>query len=285
MIRKLALLATSLLLVGSTEAFHLHTPTVSVPRRKTQQLRMAADPMLATTFVSHVSDLMHSTSLLVSDAANELSQQPPEAGGISYSKASYYTVLGLYLISFPGLWSTVSRSTKAKIKRKTFVTPGEASKDTKAMSLRQQAGEIMAYMKANNYEVIDAGETITFRGVVARSLSQAFFLTFCTALGLLSLALVLSIQFHEVQIFGMEPNWFLLALLSPYAGLYYWSSGDRVDDCTVKLSVNPDETENEIAVMGSEEELERMWKTLDWQEKGMVKIEGVLDKMQSQNSE
>jgi len=58
-------------------------------------------------------------------------------------------------------------------------------------------------MKAKNYEVADAGEVITFRGVVARSTSQAFFLTFCTALGLASLALVLQIQFNELGKFGM----------------------------------------------------------------------------------
>jgi Cofactor assembly of complex C subunit B len=132
-------------------------------------------------------------------------------------------------------------------------------------------------MKANNYEVVDAGGTITFRGVVQRSLSQAFFLTFCTALGLLSLALVLQIQFNDVVLPGIgQPNWFLLALVSPYAGLYYWRSGDRVDECSVKLSANDDETENEMIVQGSEEEIERMWRTLDWQEKGMVKIEGLL---------
>lgn len=68
---------------------------------------------------------------------------PPETAGISYSKASYYTVLGLYLMSFPGLWSQIKRSTKAKVKRKTYVSPGEKA-DEKAMSLRQQAGEIMA---------------------------------------------------------------------------------------------------------------------------------------------
>jgi hypothetical protein len=133
-------------------------------------------------------------------------------------------------------------------------------------------------MKSNNYEVVEAGETIKFRGVVQRSLSQAFFLTFCTALCLLSLALVLQIQFKDLQlpVIGGEPNWFLLALLSPYAGLYYWRSGDRVDDCTVKLETNKAETENEITVQGSEEELERMWRTLEWQEKGMVKVEGLL---------
>jgi hypothetical protein len=69
---------------------------------------------------------------------------PPESAGISYSKLSYYTVLGLYLMSFPGLWSQIKRSTTAKIKRKTFVSPGEKSNSEKAMSLRQQAGEIMA---------------------------------------------------------------------------------------------------------------------------------------------
>ena len=72
-----------------------------------------------------------------------------------------------------------------------------------------------------------------------------------------------------------EPNWFLLTLLSPYAGLYYWRSGDRVDECSIKLEANDDETENTIQVQGPEEEIERMWRTLEWQEKGMVKIEGL----------
>ena len=56
-----------------------------------------------------------SSSLTVSDAA------VPEAAGVSYSKASYYTVLALYLMSFPGLWSQIKRSTTAKVKRKTYV--------------------------------------------------------------------------------------------------------------------------------------------------------------------
>lgn len=135
-------------------------------------------------------------------------------------------------------------------------------------------------MKSKNYEVAEAGETITFRGIVQRSTSQAFFLTFCTALGLLSLALVLQIQFNDLElpVIG-QPNWFLLALLSPYAGLYYWRAGDRVDDCSVKLSTNSEETENEIVVQGSEEELERMWRTMEWQEKGMVKVPGLLEQM------
>mmetsp|Transcript_16554 Transcript_16554/g.45865 ORF Transcript_16554/g.45865 Transcript_16554/m.45865 type:complete len:267 (-) Transcript_16554:278-1078(-) len=201
---------------------------------------------------------------------------PGTSGEVTYSRASYYTILGLYLTSFPGLWSTVKRSTNAKMKKKTYVTPGENVDDGK--SLREQAGEIMAYMKSNNYEVVEAGETITFRGLVQRSLSQAMFLVFCTAIGMASLALVLQIQFQGLvlPVIG-EPNWFLLCLIAPYAGIYYWTSGDRVDDCEVKLEANDDDTENSITVLGSEEELERMWRTLEWQEKGMVKVQGLLD--------
>ena len=57
---------------------------------------------------------------------------------------------------------------------------------------------LRADMKANNYEVTEAGETITFRGIVQRSLSQAFFLVFCTAISMATLALVLGIQFQDL---------------------------------------------------------------------------------------
>jgi hypothetical protein len=201
---------------------------------------------------------------------------PGTSGEVTYSKASYYVILGLYLLSFPGLWSTIKRSTKAKVKRKTFVSSGPNATDG-GMALREQAGEIMAYMKANNYEVKDAGETITFQGVVQRSISQACFLVFCSFVGLASLALVLQIQFNDLvlPVIG-EPNWYLMCLLSPYAGVYYWRSGDRVDEFQIKLTANDEETENAIDVLGSEEEIERMWRALDWQEKGMVKVPSLL---------
>lgn len=64
-------------------------------------------------------------SSLISDAAS--SAISGEDGGASssftptYSNASYYTTLALYVASFPGLWSQIKRSTKAKVKRKTYV--------------------------------------------------------------------------------------------------------------------------------------------------------------------
>lgn len=194
----------------------------------------------------------------------------------AYSKVSYYTTLGLYVMSFPGIWSQIKRSTSAKVKRKTYISDGEAVEGGK--DLRQQAGEIMAYMKANNYEVVEAGEVITFRGLVQKSSSQAFFLVFCTLLGMASLALVLQIQFQDLvlPVIG-KPNWFYLCLLAPYAGVYYWRAGDRVDDIQVKLESNDDDTENQITFMGNDDELDRMWRALDLREKGMVKVEGLLE--------
>jgi len=220
---------------------------------------------------SDLSQMASSSNILADVAAAS-----NEAMGPSYSKASYYTTLGLYVMSFPGLWSQIKRSTTAKMKRKTYLSDGEGIEGGK--DLRQQAGEIMAYMKANNYEVVEAGEVITFRGLVKQSTSQAFFLVFCTLLGMASLALVLQIQFQglTLPLIG-EPNWFFLCLLSPYAGIYYWQSGDRVDDIKVKLASSDDETENEVTIEGNDEELDRMWRALELREKGMVKVEGLLE--------
>jgi hypothetical protein len=221
-------------------------------------------------------DILQSSSNILADAATAAAAVTSEALEPSYSKASYYTTLGLYIMSFPGIYSQVKRSTSAKIKRKTYISDGEATEGGK--DLRQQAGEIMAYMKANNYEVVEAGEVITFRGIVQKSTSQAFFLTFCTFLGMASLALVLQIQFQELTLPGIgKPNWFYLCLLSPYAGLYYWRSGDRVDDIKVKLASNDEDTENEITFEGNDDELDRMWRALELREKGMIKVEGLME--------
>jgi len=222
--------------------------------------------------INEVVDAMTSSLMTISSDVSSIEGSEP-----TFSKASYYTTLALYVASFPGLLSQVKRSTGAKVKRKTFTSMGE-NVPSDGISMKQQAAEIMAYMKANNYDVADAGEVITFKGIVARSASQAFFLTFCTGIGLASLALVLQIQFQELTIPGIgAPNWFLVTLLAPYAGLYYWKSGDRVDEIKVKLTSNDDETENDIAIEGNDDEIDRMWRALGLTQKGMVKIEGILD--------
>ena len=270
--------------------------------RRMMMMPMPIDIDVAVLLSSTVPEsIMASTSTIVASALSQVTVSDSDAVVTSsYSQLSYFTVLGLYLLSFPGLISIIQRSTSAKMKRKTYVSPGvnysnrtASSADTTAadtdtdtttmimmektpISLRDQAIEIMAYMKGNNYAVQEmTNTTITFAGTVQRSLSQAFFLTFCTVLGLLSLALVLQIQFQSMMEEN-DINFFYLALLSPYAGIYYWNAGDRVDTIQIQLSTNTDETINDITMYGPDDEMERMWRTLQLQEKNMIPISSIL---------
>ena len=273
--------------------------------RRMMMMMMPIDIDVAVLLSSTVPEsIMASTSTIVASALSQVTVSDSDAvvtsSSSSYSQLSYFTVLGLYLLSFPGLISIIQRSTSAKMKRKTYVSPGvnysnrtASSADTTAadtdtdtttmimmektpISLRDQAIEIMAYMKGNNYAVQEmTNTTITFAGTVQRSLSQAFFLTFCTVLGLLSLALVLQIQFQSMMEEN-DINFFYLALLSPYAGIYYWNAGDRVDTIQIQLSTNTDETINDITMYGPDDEMERMWRTLQLQEKNMIPISSIL---------
>jgi hypothetical protein len=136
------LLVLLLSTVTVSQSFLMIKSPVSVQKR--QHARSSAymvpiDELSQATVTNILEPISSSLMLLSADIAG-----PPESGGITYSKLSYYAVLGLYLMSFPGLWSIVKRSTSAKVKRKVYVNPGENSGDTKGKGLRQQAGEIMA---------------------------------------------------------------------------------------------------------------------------------------------
>jgi len=124
----------------------------------TSHLRVVLDPhsiqsTLTDTYTSLHGILLSSDGLSLADAAvdanNAITTSSPAPGETELSMIqqgnrglSYYTTLALYALSFPGLWSTIKRSTDAKIKQKTYVSRGEAAQGGK--NLRQQAVEIMA---------------------------------------------------------------------------------------------------------------------------------------------
>lgn len=119
--------------IVATDCF-VARPTLTVKNEVGMKPLHLMTPTFVTDFMDQASSIVISVDSL----------SPPESDGISYSRYSYYTVLGLYLMSFPGLWSIVKRSTAAKVKRKTYVSAGENAKVADSKSLRQQAGEIMA---------------------------------------------------------------------------------------------------------------------------------------------
>lgn len=216
----------------------------------------------------------------LSSAADMTLEVPASAtplGAFGGSYWSLYATLGLYLLSFPGLYSTIKRSVGYKSIEKTYVFPGPAAPtgpegDAGGLELRQIAGEVMGYMQAKNFAVDSAGDVIVFKGVQERSKSQAFFLTFCTAIGLGTLALVLQIQFPAIG--GL---WYLMCLGSPYAGVYYWSNAATDTQVSMKLLTTDDETQHEMVVQASKEDHESMSIQMSLREKGMVRVKGIFE--------
>ncbi|KAK7380716.1 hypothetical protein VNO78_33231 [Psophocarpus tetragonolobus] len=189
------------------------------------------------------------------------------AESVGYSLASYYTSLGLFVISVPGLWSLIKRSVKSKIVQKTFIGEGEKK------APNQVAGEILSFFTRNNFAVTDRGETITFEGMMVPSRGQAALLTFCTCISLASVALVLTITVPD---FGN--NWFWITILSPLAGVYYWNRASRKEQIKVKIIVADDGKLSEIIVQGDDQQVEQMRKELKFSEKGMVYVKGVFER-------
>ncbi|XP_021644884.2 protein COFACTOR ASSEMBLY OF COMPLEX C SUBUNIT B CCB1, chloroplastic [Hevea brasiliensis] len=190
------------------------------------------------------------------------------AESVGYSLASYYTSLGLFVISVPGLWSLIKRSVKSKIVQKTFIGEGEGKK-----APNQVAGEILSFFTRNNFVVTDRGDTITFEGMMVPSRGQAALLTFCTCISLASVALVLTITFPD---FGN--NWFWITILSPLAGAYYWKRASRKEQIKVKMIVADDGTLSEIVVQGDDQQVDQMRKELQLSEKGMVYVKGIFER-------
>ncbi|KAF3790479.1 COFACTOR ASSEMBLY OF COMPLEX C SUBUNIT B protein [Nymphaea thermarum] len=213
-----------------------------------------------------------SVCLAVDPASTHLSAIPcfslAESGG--YSLASYYTSLGLFIISVPGVWSLIKRSVKSKIVQKTFVRDGTEEKST---APNQVAGEILSFFTRNNFNVSDRGEIVTFEGTMVPSRGQAALLTFCTCISLASVALVLTITVPDVG-----NGWFWLTALSPLAGVYYWTRASRKEEIKVKMILADDGKLSEIIVQGDDEQIERMRKELNFMEKGMVYVKGLFER-------
>ncbi|KAK9749893.1 hypothetical protein RND81_02G158500 [Saponaria officinalis] len=219
----------------------------------------AISAYISSEIVSNLADNLHrngNTLLLMTETS------------VGYSLASYYTSLGLFVISVPGLWSLIKRSVKSKVVQKTLVEGEEKRKEP-----NQVAGEILSFFTRNNFVVSDRGETITFEGMMVPSRGQAALLTFCTCISLASVALVLTITFPDVG-----NNWFLLTALSPLAGAYYWKRALRKEQIKVKMMVGEDGKLSEIVVQGDDVQVDQFRKELQLNEKGMVYVKGLFER-------
>jgi len=186
-------------------------------------------------------------------------------------KPSYFASLGLFMLSAPGLWSLVKRSTKSKVDRKTFETAGPSASGTSALPLDELAREISMYFKRNNYVIKDAGEVITFEGNIAPERGTAAYITFCVVIGLLCIALVCSIALPGGNL------WYAMVLVSPASGAYYMENAGRKEIMKVKMVTADDDLTTDVVVEGDPEEIERLRRDLNLVEKGKVYVKGILE--------
>ncbi|XP_010682900.2 protein COFACTOR ASSEMBLY OF COMPLEX C SUBUNIT B CCB1, chloroplastic [Beta vulgaris subsp. vulgaris] len=248
------------------EFHHLGTTTTTTT--------MISKPKRAVLVRLSVSEQLLLSSQLASELAHNLHENPSslflmaETETVGYSVASYYTSLGLFVISVPGLWSLIKRSVKSKIVQKTFVQGDEIKK-----APNQVAGEILSFFTRNNFVVSDKGETITFEGMMVPNRGQAALLIFCTCISLASVALVLTITFPDVG-----NNWFWITALSPLSGAYYWKLATRKEQIKIKMIVGENGALSDIVVQGDDQQVEQMRKELQLNEKGMVYVKGILER-------
>ena len=238
-------------------------------------LQWSLEAFDAMSSASSITPVLSSSDAFANNAGSFLLAATAADYQFQGSYASLYTTLFLFVISFPGIISLVTRATKVKLDQRTYVLPGPALDSAKP--LRQVAAEIMAYFQANNYKVAEAGETIVFKGAIEKSKSQAFFLSSCMFGGLWTLALVLSIGIPKIGPFEVDNLWYLITLPSPYAGWYYWKNAQVDGEIRVRLLTSDDEKQTEVTVQAGKEQIDQFATVMDYNEKGKIRVRGIFE--------
>jgi hypothetical protein len=146
-----------------------------------------------------------------------------------------------------GLFFFVKASVKARIEQQKLVADQAAD-----LLLKQ----VKQYFQSRAYRIVSTNpdeNQIVFEGMVRPSGLLAVFLTLLTAIGILCLALVLSMVTPQQQ------NIFLgLVVLSPLAGFFYWQRAGRSEQVSLQLeatSRSENQPQSIIRIQGHRDEL------------------------------
>ncbi|WP_254721883.1 cofactor assembly of complex C subunit B [Kovacikia minuta] len=103
---------------------------------------------------------------------------------------------------------------------------------------------------------------LCLEGVVRPSLFLGVFLTVLAAIGILCLALVLSILFPAPSI-----AWFGLILFAPLAGFFYWRKAGRSEKVLLKVETVPAESERQsvVTVTAHRDEVAELRRSFPWE--------------------
>ena len=154
----------------------------------------------------------------------------------------------LTLLLMVGLFFFIKASVKDRIQQIQIVS--EEPKEVLLSTLQQYFSQ-RAY-QVDSTKVQD--DLIIFQGFVRPSLFLAIFLTVLAACGLLCFAVVLSFLFPSYGSLS-----FLLILLAPISGLFYWRKAGRIEEVTLKMKKNDSDIQQTlILVEGHRDELAQL---------------------------
>ena len=159
----------------------------------------------------------------------------------------------LTLLMTIGLFFFIRASVKDRTKQIQII-PSE-SEDVLLKKLQE-------YFEARAYQLaaVDAeNKQITFRGFVQPSLFLALFLTMLAGIGLSCLALVLFLLFPD-----FEAIFWLLVLLAPLAGVFYWYKAGRWEKIILQV-ISQANSRNLIGVTAHRDELIQLQENLSVQ--------------------
>jgi uncharacterized membrane protein len=172
------------------------------------------------------------------------------------SVASVASTLVLTLLLAVGLFFFIRASVKDRTQEVTLVFEQEEA------SMLSQLQQYFAHRSYRVAAVDSAQNQVTYEGFVKPSIFLAIFLTLLAAIGLLCLALVLSLIFPRLSSIFLG-----LVLLSPVAGIFYWKKAGRSEQVLLKLPNQPNklahESKKQITVVAHRDELIELQRSLN----------------------
>lgn len=159
----------------------------------------------------------------------------------------------LTLLLSVGLLFFIRASTKDRI---------QAIKLVSEQPLASLMTQLRQYLQERSYQVAKVDEennSVTFEGFVKPSVFLAIFLTMLAAVGTLCLALVCSFLFPNSSLA------FLVVLLSPAAGVFYWKKSARNEQVSLKLENTSSESQqqSQVTVIGHRDEIAELVRSLN----------------------
>lgn len=150
-----------------------------------------------------------------------------------------------------GLFFFIRASIKERTQQITF------SVETSQESLLEQ---LKTYFEKRAYQVINLDpqkQQITYQGFVRPSWFLAIFLSILAAIGLLCLALVLSLLYPF-----LSPLIFLVILSAPGAGWFYWQKAGRLEQVLLNVKADTNSKQNLVTIIAHRDELIQLQQSL-----------------------